>query len=331
MSFLFFNLNYLIGMFHKLLCIFLFFLITEVSILSAEEEGAPLEKNKVVKKDEKKESTLPSEENKKQKEKFTPKVLATYSLSANPKKQISITVKDFVLNRFFAQENSSSQDETLRTFEEQILSAPYTSRKGVIDELIFRRVVLEEAQKSGIKKSKEFVEHMKNVEELSLVNMFLEQEVKKTVTQEAKDKAYEQYVLSQKDQKEFLFQRILIESEDKASLLYKKVTARGADFLKIAKENAQDSENNNFEVGYVGRYDLTEQLYDLVSKMGKNEISKPFKTEQGWVIIKLLDSRPFSVGSREDMENELSRALEVEALKKYRQDFLSNKLNIKYN
>lgn len=95
---------------------------------------------------------------------------------------------------------------------------------------------------------------------------------------------------------EFKFRHILVKTEAEAQDLLAKLK-QGGDFAKLAKEFSQDtgSKDNGGGMDFVGRTQLSKPFGDALKQLKKGEMtSQPVKTEFGFHIIQLEDTRPSS-------------------------------------
>ncbi|WP_099824923.1 peptidylprolyl isomerase [Oceaniglobus indicus] len=110
---------------------------------------------------------------------------------------------------------------------------------------------------------------------------------------------------------------ILVETEDEAKEL---VTALegGADFAELAKEKSTGpSGPNGGELGWFSEGMMVPEFENAVKEMSVGAISEPVKTQFGWHVLKLEDSRQKEAPSLEDVREQLTdevRQQKIEAL-----------------
>jgi foldase protein PrsA len=90
------------------------------------------------------------------------------------------------------------------------------------------------------------------------------------------------------------------------------------DFEPLDKEIAK----KGGDLGFVLEDALPAEITKQVKELKKNQISKPFKLTDKWLIIQLTDKRPAKIAKFEDAKEALSQSLSAKAL----QDFISNSL-----
>lgn len=199
--------------------------------------------------------------------------------------------------------------------------------KGYINQKLFEK----EADKLGIRKSKEFQEKMKMVESQMLQQALIERHLKMAVTDKMVDDEYNQFTKSLKGQKEVKASHILVDTEEKAKEIKKKLN-KGAKFEALAKEFSKDegSKSNKGELGYVMKGQLVPEFESKAFSMKKNEVSDPVKTQFGWHIIKVLDSRAAKVPTKDQVMADIRGKLSRAAMEKYFTK-LADSANVKVN
>lgn len=80
--------------------------------------------------------------------------------------------------------------------------------------------------------------------------------------------------------------------EARINVLRDTIVYQGADFAEVAKEFSQDgSAPNGGDLGWFNEGQMVTEFNDVVFSMKKGEVSQPVKTQFGWHIIKLHDTR----------------------------------------
>ena len=129
---------------------------------------------------------------------------------------------------------------------------------------------------------------------------------------EAVQAAYDEKYGNVEDETEYKAAHILVETEDEAKALIEELDS-GADFAALAKEHSVGpSGANGGDLGWFGAGTMVETFFDAVTALEVGEVSEPVKTEFGWHLITLNETRikdqPSLDEVRADLEEELRQA-----------------------
>ncbi|MGH2533912.1 MAG: peptidylprolyl isomerase [Thermomicrobiales bacterium] len=82
---------------------------------------------------------------------------------------------------------------------------------------------------------------------------------------------------------------ILVGTQDLANSIYEQVTAQGADFEQIAREQSTDSSTapNGGDLGWFTLGSMVDEFEQVAFSLQPGEISEPFQSEFGWHIVKV--------------------------------------------
>ncbi len=110
---------------------------------------------------------------------------------------------------------------------------------------------------------------------------------------------------------EYKVRHILVKDESEAKDIIAQLQ-KGANFNKLAVEKSIDTQSakEGGEIGWINQGMVLPEFFNAVVKMKKGAIStEPVKTEFGWHIIKLEDTRPLKIPTFEEfMANPEARA-----------------------
>ncbi len=165
-------------------------------------------------------------------------------------------------------------------------------KNAVLNELLGAELAVQEAQRLGMDKTPDYIVSSELSNRKILVNMFLQDQMKKNPITDADIKsAYEQYKKELGD-KEFNAKHILVKTEAEAKDLREKLKS-GGDFAALAKEHSKDpgSKDTGGDLGFFTRGQMVPQFEEAVFSMNKGDVSDPVQTQFGWHIIKLVDKR----------------------------------------
>lgn len=238
-----------------------------------------------------------------------PKIVASYSGKNVTDKQI--------MDQFGPMLNSQPQNQG-KGFSELDPKLQAMLIKGYVSQ----DLVTQEAIKKGLKDTPEFKENLKNKLE-AIESQLLQQELisnylKTAVTDKMVDEKYTELENEVKGQKEVKTSHILVSTEEEANELKKKLN-KGAKFEALAKEFSKDegSKVKGGELGYARKGQFVPEFESKAFAMKVGEISDPVKSQFGWHIIKLIDSRDVQIPPKAEVKEEIKARLSQEAIDTY--------------
>ncbi len=134
------------------------------------------------------------------------------------------------------------------------------------------------------------------------------------VTEEALQAAYDKTYSDAEPTKEYHAAHILVKTEDEAKDLLSKLED-GADFAELAKEfSTGPSGPNGGDLGWFGIGMMVKPFEDAVIALEEGEISAPVKTQFGWHVIKLNETRMKGAPKLDEVRDELAAQIENDAV-----------------
>ena len=139
--------------------------------------------------------------------------------------------------------------------------------------------------------------------------------VKIAVTDEALQAAYDKRFEDAAPQTEYNAAHILVDSEEKANDLKTKL-AGGADFAELAKANSTDTGSgaNGGDLGWFGLGMMVKPFEDAVIAAKVGEVSGPIKTDFGWHLILVKETRVAAKPTLDELRDELASEIENTAI-----------------
>ena len=218
------------------------------------------------------------------------------------------------------------------------LSKPYVTINGAIQPNSHAEILLREQIARGVKDSQQLRDGVRDI----LINQaIMEQEARKIgldkevlvqaqfelARQNILAQAWQQRVLSElqiKDEdlkaeydnqvarlgdKEFLIRHLLVAEESTAKLLIEKLQA-GARMADLAKEYSRDASTN--EKGGLSEWaaqgNLLPQVAAVIKTLPKGKVAaNAVKTDAGWHVVQLEDTRPYKAPSMQDLKPQLTQ------------------------
>jgi len=223
----------------------------------------------------------------------------------------------------------SSLDGYLDILKKQKQSKLPTTQSA-IDDLIATEIALQEAKKTDILErpasKKAIADYTRNV----LLQTWTKEKIESFKIDDAEiKKAYDERVTALAS-KEFNARHILVKTEDEAKAIIKEATADGADFAAIAKEKSTGpSGSNGGSLGWFKAKTMVPAFANAVKEMNKGDVSKaPVKTQFGYHVIKLEDSRDAKLPTIESLKPQLERVISQKTMLAFMEE-LKAKADIK--
>lgn len=220
-------------------------------------------------------------------------------------------------------------DNYVREFN---LSPEQAKRRDlIINELVSRDLVYQDAMKKKLDKRPEVIAEMEQVRKKILLNAAIREAMKGNPVTEAEMKKEYEAQKSNMQQKEYHARHILVKTEDEAKAL---VTAldRGADFSTLATEKSLDSSaQKGGDLGWFPAGQMVKPFAEAVSNMQKGSYTKtPVQTQFGWHIIALDDVRQGQAPAFESIKPQLEAYLQQRRMAQYLEKLrTSAKIDIK--
>jgi peptidyl-prolyl cis-trans isomerase C len=197
------------------------------------------------------------------------------------------------------------------------------ARRAILDQLTMQMVIAEQAVKKGLDKAPDVTEKLEVIRQSILANAYVQDYLKNNpVTEEALKAEYER-IKATITGTEYKARHILVEKEAEAKDIIAKLKKDAGAFAKLAKEKSKDP-GSGARGGDLGWFDVSRMVPEFgaaVSKLEKGAITQePVKTQFGYHVIQLEDSRPVEPPPFEEVKPMLSQQLQQQNLKKQLDD-----------
>lgn len=200
-----------------------------------------------------------------------------------------------------------------------------TSPEAVLNELINRELLLTEAEKQGIAQQPEIQKQLEIQRASLLVNKLLSDQLAKADTsEEALKKEYDAQV-AELDLSEYKASHILLKTEDDAKAVIEEL-AKGGNFADVAKEKSTGpSGPNGGDLGWFQAGSMVPEFGSAIASMKKGDVSKtPVKTDFGWHVIYLEDTRTKEPPKFEDVTQQLETIVANKQVESYLENLRNN-------
>lgn len=188
-------------------------------------------------------------------------------------------------------------------------------RKSLIDALVLRELVVQQALKDGLDKDPDITSKLEDGRARLLATEWTQRWVDKhPITEEAVQKEYEAWKAAQSTQ-EYKLRHILVKEEAEAKALIEQLK-QGGDFAKLAQEKSIDpSGKNGGDLGWATPDKLVGKIKDVVPTLTKGQFGpEPIQTPFGWHVMLVEDTRAAAVAELKDIRAKIEQKLKQQAV-----------------
>ena len=198
-------------------------------------------------------------------------------------------------------------------------------RTSLLEFLIDNQLFAEAGEKAKLDQGPDFETRLAYLKRRALRELYFEKVIKGSVSDADARKIYDDQVKLLKPEEEVSARHILVETEEQAKELKAKLD-KGADFAQLAKENSKDpgSKDDGGNLGYFGHGQMVPQFEEVVFKLKKGEVSDPVKTQFGWHLVKLEDSRTKQPPAFEIVKDRIAQSLLLQKAQKTATELRAN-------
>lgn len=184
--------------------------------------------------------------------------------------------------------------------------------KGLVDQMVDQQLLANAESASPDSDPLAVKLAVQNERRGALAGLAAQAAVANAASEDAVKAAYDKMVADFKSGTEWQASHILVESEDRAKALKAEIDG-GADFAEVAKANSSDgSAASGGDLGWFGAGQMVPEFETAVKGLQKGQVSDPVKTQFGWHLVKLVDTRetkaPTLDEARPQIENQLRQA-----------------------
>jgi len=197
------------------------------------------------------------------------------------------------------------------------------ARQGIVDKLVMQTVVAEEAVKKGLDKSPDVIEQIDLLRQSVLANAYVQDFVKNSAASDEALKAEYDRIKATISGSEYKARHILVEKEAEAKDIIARLKKDPGSFAKLAMEKSKDtgSKTRGGELGWFDAGRMVPEFGDALGKLEKGAITaEPVKTQYGYHVIQLEDSKPIEAPAFEEVKPQLAQQLQQQNLKKQLDD-----------
>jgi len=190
-------------------------------------------------------------------------------------------------------------------------------KKAVREELIRRELLIQEAKKAGLDKKPDVAAQAEAARQAFFVRAFVQDYVKKNPISDAQLKTQYEAIKTQLGTTEYKTRHILVKNEDDAKAIIANLK-KGAKFEDLAKQSIDPgSKDNGGDLGWASAGNFVKPFSDGLTSLSKGKFTEvPVKTEFGYHVILLEDSRPLSVPPFEEIKPRLLQQAQSQQINK---------------
>jgi len=196
-------------------------------------------------------------------------------------------------------------------------------RKAIIEHLSMQFLIAQEAVKKGLDKSPEALDQIELTRQSILANAFIQDYLKNNPVTDDMLKAEYDKIKGQMTGNEFKARHILVEKEAEAKEIIAKLKKDAKAFDGLAKAQSKDpgSKGNGGDLGWFDPRGMVPEFGAAVAKLAKGKFTEePVKSQFGYHVILLEDSRPKQVPPMDQVKPMLQQQVQQQNLRKFFDD-----------
>ncbi len=196
-------------------------------------------------------------------------------------------------------------------------------REAIKKELIRREVLIQEADKQKFGSRPEVIAALENARQSTIINAMLADYLRKNPMKDTEVKAeYDRYKAEMGD-KQYHARHILVPTEEEAKALIVKLKG-GAKFEDLAKANSKDgSAANGGDLDWASPGQYAADFSKAMVALQKGGVSEtPVKTQFGYHIIRLDDTRPTKMPTLDEFKQQFGEQLQQRKLQMFRDELM---------
>ncbi len=181
--------------------------------------------------------------------------------------------------------------------EQKAQGAPDSAelKNAVREELIRRELLMQEAKKAGIDKKADIAAQAEAMRQSIIIRAYVQEYAKKNPISDAQLKSQYEAIKAQLGSTEYKARHILVKEEADAKAVIENLK-KGAKFDELAKQSIDPgSKDNGGDLGWSSAGNFVKPFADALSALTKGKFTEtPVKSEFGYHVIQLEDSRPLA-------------------------------------
>lgn len=185
------------------------------------------------------------------------------------------------------------------------------ARKAILEDLITREVIVQEADRSGITRRSDSQTQLELARQQVVIQLFVQNYFRIHPIADDAIKAEYTKVRAQRGDREYKARHILVDSENEAKDLIGKLK-KGDKFEELAKLSKDASNRDRGgDLDWAPASNYVKPFADALVKLEKGKVSDtPVQTQFGWHVIQLDDLRQANFPEYEKVKQQIQNALQ---------------------
>jgi peptidyl-prolyl cis-trans isomerase C len=192
-------------------------------------------------------------------------------------------------------------------------------RNKIIENLAVQTLLAQEAVKKGLDKKPETQSQLELVKKSVIANAFVQDYVKNNPVTDEMAKAEYEKIKKQRSGNEYKARHILVAKESDAKDIIAKLKKDPKQFAALANQYSIDpgSKSNGGDLGWFDPHKMVPEFGAALAKLGKGQITQePVKSQFGYHVIMLEDSRPVQIPSFDEIKDQMKRQMQQQNLQR---------------
>jgi peptidyl-prolyl cis-trans isomerase C len=193
------------------------------------------------------------------------------------------------------------------------------------DQVVLREIFVQEATKRGMATNPDFAVQMELARQSILIRELFDDYKKKNPVTDAEAQGEYDKFKGQSTGTEYRARHILVEKEDDAKALIAQIKG-GAKFEDLAKKSSKDtgSAENGGDLDFAKAESYVPEFGGALTKLKKGEMTDaPVKSQFGYHIIRLDDTRAASFPPFEEVKAQLKQRMEQQKMQAFQEELRS--------
>ena len=189
------------------------------------------------------------------------------------------------------------------------------------DQVVMREIFAQEAEKQGIPGSADFKAQLEMARQIVLINTLFQNFIKTHPVSDTDAKAEYDKIKAEQSGLEYHARHILVDSEDEAKKLIAQIKA-GSKFEDVAKKSSKDtgSAENGGDLDWAKPTAYVPEFSAALQALKKGQMTDaPVKTQFGYHIIRLEDTRAAQFPNFEEVKDKIKQQMEQVKLQEYQE------------